>query len=164
MLLAPQDSGGYAAQYLKPQHMESVTMPRPMFVFLNACQVGAGQRVLGDCAGLATAFLSAGAAGVVAALWNVHDLAARDVAVNFYRDLDANAVPVAALCGGFGRNTPGNTRTKTQLAGRRCWPTSSSATPTAPINDPEWRHRLSSHISTWRTPPGRRTRDALSSS
>ena len=53
-------------------------MPRPMFVFLNACQVGAGQRVLGDYAGLATAFLSAGAAGVVAALWNVHDLAARE--------------------------------------------------------------------------------------
>ena len=97
MLLAPQDSGGYAAQYLKPQHVESVTMPRPMFVFLNACQVGAGQRVLGDYAGLATAFLSAGAAGVVAALWNVHDLAARDVAVNFYRDLDADAMPVAAV-------------------------------------------------------------------
>ena len=72
-------------------------MPRPMFVFLNACHVGAGQRVLGDYAGLATAFLSAGAAGVVAALWNVHDLAARDVAVNFYRDLDADAVPVAAV-------------------------------------------------------------------
>jgi hypothetical protein len=77
VLLAAQESGGYAAQYLKPQHVESVTMPRPMFVFLNACQVGAGQRVLGDYAGLATAFLSAGAAGVVAALWNVQDLAAR---------------------------------------------------------------------------------------
>jgi len=156
VLLAPQDSGGYAAQYLKPQHVESVTMSRPMFVFLNACQVGAGQRVLGDYAGLATAFLSAGAAGVVAALGNVHDLAARDVAVNFYRTWTPMPCRSRRCCGGFGRNTPGNTRTKTQLAGRRCWPTSSSATPTAPINDPEWRHRLSSHISTWRTPPGRR--------
>ena len=97
MLLAPKDSGGYAAQYLKPQHVESVTMPRPMFVFLNACQVGAGQRVLGDYAGLATAFLSAGAAGVVAALWNVNDLVARDVAENFYRDLDADGMPVAEV-------------------------------------------------------------------
>jgi hypothetical protein len=97
VLLAAQDSGGYAAQYLKPQHVESVTMPRPMFVFLNACQVGAGQRVLGDYAGLATAFLSAGAAGVVAALWNVHDLRARDVAERFYRDLDADATPVAEV-------------------------------------------------------------------
>jgi hypothetical protein len=97
VLLAPQDSGGYAAQYLKSQHVESVTMPRPMFVFLNACQVGAGQRVLGDYAGLAVAFLSAGAAGVVAALWNVQDLAARGVAERFYRDLDADAVPVAEV-------------------------------------------------------------------
>jgi hypothetical protein len=97
VLLAPQAGGGHVAQYLKPQHVESVTMPRPMFVFLNACQVGAGQRVLGDYAGLAAAFLSAGASGVVAALWNVHDLRARDVAERFYRDLDADATPVAEV-------------------------------------------------------------------
>jgi CHAT domain/TIR domain len=96
VLLAPH-AGGYVAQYLKPQHVESVTMPRPTFVFLNACQVGAGQRVLGDYAGLATAFLSAGASGVVAALWNVHDLAARGVAENFYRALDADTTPVAEV-------------------------------------------------------------------
>jgi CHAT domain-containing protein len=53
--------------------------------------------VLGDYAGLAVAFLSAGAAGVVAALRNVNDLAARGVAVNFYWDLDADAVPVAEV-------------------------------------------------------------------
>ena len=164
MLLAPQDSGGYAAQYLKPQHVESVTMPRPMFVFLNACQVGAGQRVLGDYAGLATAFLSAGAAGVVAALWNVHDLAARDVAVNFYRDLDADAVPVAAVLRRIRAQYTRQYADKDAVGRATLLATSSSATPTAPINDPEWRHRLSSHISTWRTPPGRRTRDALSSS
>jgi hypothetical protein len=85
VLLAPNASGtGYIAQYLKPQHVESVTMPRPTFVFLNACQVGAGQEVLGDYAGLATAFLSAGASGVIAALWNVNDLAARHLAQAFY--------------------------------------------------------------------------------
>jgi CHAT domain/TIR domain len=97
VLLAPQDGGGYAAQYLKPQHVESVTMPRPTFVFLNACQVGAGQRVLGDYAGLAAAFLSAGASGVVAALWNVNDQVARAVAEQFYQALDADRVPVAEL-------------------------------------------------------------------
>jgi len=102
VLLAPQDSGGYAAQYLKPQHVESVTMPRPMFVFLTACQVGAGQRVLGDYAGLATAFLSAGAAGVVAALWNVKDLAARDVAVNFYRTWTPMPCRSRRCCGDSG--------------------------------------------------------------
>jgi hypothetical protein len=96
VLLAPK-AGGYGAQYLKPQHVESVTMPRPMFVFLNACQVGAGQRVLGDYAGLAAAFLSAGAAGVVAALWNVHDVVARDLAEQFYRALDTDGEPVAEV-------------------------------------------------------------------
>jgi CHAT domain-containing protein len=71
-------------------------MPRPTFVFLNACQVGAGQQVLGDYAGLAAAFLSAGASGVVAALWNVHDAVARDVAEQFYRALDSGT-PVAEV-------------------------------------------------------------------
>jgi CHAT domain/FHA domain/TIR domain len=97
VLLAPRAGGEYVAQYLKPQHVESVTMLRPTFVFLNACQVGAGQRVLGDYAGLAAAFLSAGAAGVVAALWNVNDVVARGVAEQFYRALDADGEPVAEV-------------------------------------------------------------------
>ena len=164
MLLAPQDSGGYAAQYLKPQHVESVTMPRPMFVFLNACQVGAGQRVLGDYAGLATAFLSAGAPGVVAALWNVNDLAAPDVAVNFYRDLDADAVPVAVVLRRIRAQYTRQYADKDAVGRATLLAYQLFGHPTAPINDPEWRHRLSSHISTWRTPPGRRTRDAISSS
>jgi CHAT domain-containing protein len=135
-----------------------------MFVFLNACQVGAGQRVLGDYAGLATAFLSAGAAGVVVALWNVHDLAARDVAVNFYRDLDADAVPVAAVLRRIRAQYTRQYADKDAVGRATLLAYQLFGHPDCAYQRSGWRHRLSSHISTWRTPPGRRTRDALSSS
>lgn len=54
------------------------------FVFLNACQVGNGNELLGDYAGLAQSFLYAGAAGVVAPLWSVSDTVARELALTFY--------------------------------------------------------------------------------
>lgn len=54
------------------------------FVFLNACQVGQGQQILGDHAGLAEAFLFAGASGVIAPLWSVDDHVARTIALRFY--------------------------------------------------------------------------------
>ena len=54
------------------------------FVFLNACQVGRGNQLLGDHAGLAAAFLFAGAAGVIAPLWSIDDRIARDIAIRFY--------------------------------------------------------------------------------
>jgi hypothetical protein len=54
------------------------------FVFLNACQVGSGNELLGDYAGLAQSFLYAGAAGVVAPLWSVSDTVARELALDFY--------------------------------------------------------------------------------
>jgi CHAT domain-containing protein len=56
------------------------------FVFLNACQLGTGESVLGDYAGMAEAFVGAGAAGVIAPLWSVKDAIAREIAVNFYRE------------------------------------------------------------------------------
>jgi len=56
------------------------------FVFLNACQVGTGEAVLGDYAGMAAAFIGAGAAGVIAPLWSVKDAIAREIAVSFYRE------------------------------------------------------------------------------
>jgi hypothetical protein len=84
VLLAPKSNGAFGPQYLKPQHVDAVTMPRPTFLFLNACQVGQGQVALGDYAGLAAAFLRAGASGVVAALWNVEDEVASRVADEFY--------------------------------------------------------------------------------
>jgi hypothetical protein len=55
------------------------------FVFLNACQVGAGSRILGDYGGMAAAFIDGGAAGVVAPLWSVKDENAKMIALDFYR-------------------------------------------------------------------------------
>jgi CHAT domain len=91
VLLAPKSSGGYGPQFLKPPHVHAVEMPRQTFVFLNACQVGQGSEVLGDYAGLAVAFLAAGAAGVVAAMWNVDDAVAAEFAAQFYAAVDEPA-------------------------------------------------------------------------
>ncbi|WP_369136947.1 CHAT domain-containing protein [Modestobacter versicolor] len=64
-------------------------------VFLNACQVGAGDAMLGDVAGLADAFLDAGACAVIAPLWAVDDRIARDIAARFYRAVFQDGVQPA---------------------------------------------------------------------
>jgi CHAT domain-containing protein len=84
VLLKPKQGGGFTAQYLQPPHVDSVEFGQAPFVFLNACQVGASKDVLGDYAGMAAAFLRAGAAGVVAPLWNVDDRIASALAHEFY--------------------------------------------------------------------------------
>jgi len=52
-------------------------LPTGPFVFLNACQVGTGDTVLGDYGGIAAAFLYAGSGAVVAPLWSVKDCVAK---------------------------------------------------------------------------------------
>ena len=59
---------------------------RPL-VFLNACQVGTGDALLGTYAGMGAAFLTAGAAAVVAPLWSVDDGQARAIALRFYEQV-----------------------------------------------------------------------------
>ena len=61
------------------------------FVFLNACQLGAGDKVLGDYAGLAHSFLMTGASAVIAPLWNVRDTIAREISLEFYRTVYGSA-------------------------------------------------------------------------
>ena len=63
------------------------------FVFLNACEVGAGADVLGNYGGVAAALLSTGASGVVAPLWKIKDTVAAEVADRFYA-LTLSATPV----------------------------------------------------------------------
>lgn len=70
---------------LDPMVVKGARIAGAPFVFLNACQVGTGAKVLGNYAGMAEALLYAGAAGVVAPLWSVDDAVAREVAVRFYR-------------------------------------------------------------------------------
>ena len=67
------------------------------FVFLNACQVGSGQQLLGDYGGLAHAFLQTGACGVVAPLWSVNDVEAKRIALHFYARVRKGAAPAAAM-------------------------------------------------------------------
>ncbi len=57
---------------------------RSPFVFLNACQVGAGQNLLGNYGGIAQAFLRIGASAVVAPLWSIDDTIAQKIALAFY--------------------------------------------------------------------------------
>jgi hypothetical protein len=67
------------------------------FVFLNACQVGAGEEMLGDYSGMAEAFLRAGASAVVAPLWSVRDGVAKEVALRFYPGALTEGVSPAEL-------------------------------------------------------------------
>jgi hypothetical protein len=69
---------------LDPLAVRGIALRGHPFVFLNACQVGRGDQILGDHAGLAAAFLFAGASGVIAPLWSIDDKLARDIAVRFY--------------------------------------------------------------------------------
>lgn len=71
-------------EMLPPTTVRGSTLADEPFVYLNACQVGTGNAVLGDYAGLAAAFLDAGASGVVAPLWRVDDTLAREVALRMY--------------------------------------------------------------------------------
>ncbi len=91
VLLAKSPAGGATAQYLTPAELENGELEHGPFVFLNACQVGTDERVLGDYGGFASTLLRIGAVGVVAPLWNVKD----DVAAAFAREFYAAALTAA---------------------------------------------------------------------
>jgi hypothetical protein len=83
---------------LDPMQVKGVQVRGTPFVFLNACQVGSGNELLGDYSGVAQSFLYAGAAAVVAPLWVVDDARARELALAFYEAvLDGTERPAAAM-------------------------------------------------------------------
>ncbi len=87
-------------EMLSPYDVAGSELRKAPFVFLNACQVGVGNQVLGDYSGLAAEFLSAGASAVVAPLWSIKDTVAREIASAFYSATAAGAAsPAAALRG-----------------------------------------------------------------
>ena len=69
---------------LTPLTIAGADLTNGPFVFLNACQVGAGNELLGSFAGMVQAFLSVGASAVVAPLWSVRDDVAKDISLRFY--------------------------------------------------------------------------------
>ena len=74
-------------QFLTTRQLESFELPRRPFVFLNACQVGSGNRVLGGYSGMAVALLRGGATAVVAPQWNIDDELAGAVTDIFYESV-----------------------------------------------------------------------------
>jgi CHAT domain-containing protein len=82
---------------LDPLAVRGTPLAGHPFVFLNACQVGMGNQMLGDHAGLAAAFLFAGAAGVIAPLWSIDDAIARQIAIRFYERALAGEAPAEIL-------------------------------------------------------------------
>lgn len=83
-----------------PARVRAQRLPQRPLIFLNACQVGTAESVLGGYAGLAEAFLYAGAAAVVAPLWKVHDGMAKEWALRFYEQAARGDVAPAELVRG----------------------------------------------------------------
>jgi len=84
-------------QALDPLQVKSFSFATAPFVFLNACQVGSGNKILGDYSGIAEAFLYAGAAAVVAPLWSIDDGTAREISLRFYSAAFAGTPPAEIL-------------------------------------------------------------------
>lgn len=82
---------------LGPFTIEGSNLTSAPLVFLNACQVGAGNELLGEFAGMAQAFLSAGASAVIAPLWSVRDDIAREISLRFYKLAFAGEPPAEVL-------------------------------------------------------------------
>lgn len=86
---------------------------RPL-VFLNACEAaGVGEMTLGRAAGLAEAFLAAGACGVIAPMWEVDDVDAKELVRRFYAEAFGDGVAIADHLrherAGFSITTPATT-------------------------------------------------------
>ncbi|HET6744371.1 MAG TPA: CHAT domain-containing protein [Candidatus Limnocylindria bacterium] len=82
---------------LGPFTIKGSDLTNAPLVFLNACQVGAGNELLGQFAGLAQAFLSAGASAVIAPLWSVRDDIAREISLRFYPAAFGGDAPAEVL-------------------------------------------------------------------
>ena len=96
--------------FLQPEQVRAGDLERTPFVFLNACQVGSGAKVLGDYAGMASAFLAIGASSVVAPLWSIKDDVAHGAAREFYASVLTAAAqrpqPWPRPCAPLGRGSP----------------------------------------------------------
>jgi CHAT domain-containing protein len=66
-------------------------------VVLSACQTGLGRTFEGGAYGIARAWVQAGAAQVIASLWNVSDEATQQLMARFADKLDIGATPEEAM-------------------------------------------------------------------
>jgi CHAT domain-containing protein len=84
VLLRIDEGGNTVAEFLTARQVRALRLETHPFIFLNACQVGAGNEVLGSYAGMATSILRAGARAVIAPLWNIDDDVAAAITATFY--------------------------------------------------------------------------------
>ena len=93
------EGGPARVEILSPYDVRGSSLSRRApLIFLNACQVGASREVLGDYAGMAEAFLHAGASAVIAPLWSIDDAAAKTLALSFYKSASGvNSKPPAEI-------------------------------------------------------------------
>jgi len=86
LILLRTNGSQTTAQNLQENHVLGKKLGQEPFVYLNACQVATGNTAtFGGYGGLAAAFLTAGAKGVLAPLWNIQDGTASALASEFYQ-------------------------------------------------------------------------------
>jgi hypothetical protein len=90
--------------------------PRYSMVFLNACQVGNAGVTLGQFAGFPGALLAAGTNAVIGPIWEVNDVAAHQLVMNFYENTLEKHVPVSEALRQLRANCDPNADTTTPLA------------------------------------------------
>ncbi|MBD2580234.1 CHAT domain-containing protein [Oscillatoria sp. FACHB-1406] len=84
--------------FLRMHELFNLNLPADLVV-LSACQTGLGEQIRGEgIIGLTRGFMYAGAARVVASLWNVDDRGTSELMTRFYRHmLQEDQTPAAAL-------------------------------------------------------------------
>lgn len=91
-------NGNWQDGFLRLNDIYNLNLPVEMVV-LSACQTARGRNIRGEgLVSLTRGFMYAGAARVVASLWNVDDVATAELMSGFYRGvLEQSVSPVEAL-------------------------------------------------------------------
>lgn len=79
--------------FLSPVSVRGLPPGGIRLVFLNACQLGQAQSLLGEPNGMVPSFIDIGAESVIAPLWKVDDAVAREVAAGLYETLRNGGSP-----------------------------------------------------------------------
>jgi hypothetical protein len=79
--------------FLSPVSVRGLPPSGIRLVFLNACQLGQAQSLLGEPNGMVPSFVDIGAESVIAPLWKVDDAVAREVAAGLYETLRNGGSP-----------------------------------------------------------------------
>ena len=98
LLSLVDEQGRFQDGFLRMHEIFNLRLPAELVV-LSACQTGLGKEIKGEgLMGLTRGFMYAGAARVVASLWEVNDAATAELMKRFYRRMLQDGMrPAAAL-------------------------------------------------------------------